>query len=243
MPTVPHVPWEYKNIPIPPGIRDKVVELLKSKMAAGVYEPSQSSYRCRWFCILKKNGTLRIIHDLQPLNKVSIRDAGQLPVIDDFVEPFGGSQCFTVFDLFWGFDARLVHPKSRDLTAFYTPLGLLRITSLPMGYTNSPAEFQNCTSFIIHPEIPDVANIFIDDLGIKGPRSEYLDKDGNPETLERNKDVRRFIWEHANDVDRVMHRFECAGATFAPKKIRICRPEAVIVGQTCSKLGRMPDKD
>jgi hypothetical protein len=54
MPTVPHTPWEYKNIPIPPGIRNKVIELLKEKIAAGVYEPSQSSYRSRWFCVLKK---------------------------------------------------------------------------------------------------------------------------------------------------------------------------------------------
>ena len=45
MPTVPHTPWEYKNIPIPPGIREKVIEMLKSKMDAGVYEQSQSSYR------------------------------------------------------------------------------------------------------------------------------------------------------------------------------------------------------
>lgn len=105
MPTVPHTPWEYKNIPIPPGIRDKVIEMLKSKIDAGVYEPSQSSYRGRWFCVLKKNGSLRIVHDLQPLNKVSIHDAGQLPIVDDFVESYGGHQCYTVFDLFWGFDA------------------------------------------------------------------------------------------------------------------------------------------
>ncbi|KAJ7232612.1 hypothetical protein B0H12DRAFT_1028931, partial [Mycena haematopus] len=36
--TVPHVPWEYKNIPIPPGILNKVIEVLKLKMEAGVYE-------------------------------------------------------------------------------------------------------------------------------------------------------------------------------------------------------------
>ncbi|KAL1684603.1 hypothetical protein GGG16DRAFT_35846, partial [Schizophyllum commune] len=54
--TIPHKAWEYKNIPIPPGIHDKVIELLKEKMKAGVYEPSQSSYRSRWFCVLKKNG-------------------------------------------------------------------------------------------------------------------------------------------------------------------------------------------
>ncbi|KAF7971177.1 hypothetical protein HWV62_21928 [Athelia sp. TMB] len=72
MPVVPHEPWELKNIPIPPGIRDKVIAILKEKLSAGVYEPSQSSYRSRWFCVLKKNGKLRLVHDLQPLNKISI---------------------------------------------------------------------------------------------------------------------------------------------------------------------------
>jgi hypothetical protein len=44
IPTVPHVLWEYHNIPIPPGIRDKVIEVFKHKISAGVYETSQSSY-------------------------------------------------------------------------------------------------------------------------------------------------------------------------------------------------------
>ncbi|EKM49149.1 uncharacterized protein PHACADRAFT_67400, partial [Phanerochaete carnosa HHB-10118-sp] len=56
IPIVPHEPWAFSNIPIPPGIREKVVELLKEKIAAGVYEASQSSYRSRWFCVIKKNG-------------------------------------------------------------------------------------------------------------------------------------------------------------------------------------------
>ncbi|KAI0809289.1 hypothetical protein BC629DRAFT_1282289, partial [Irpex lacteus] len=56
IPVVPHIPWAFSNIPIPPGIKDKVIELLKEKIEAGVYEPSQSSYRSRWFCVLKKSG-------------------------------------------------------------------------------------------------------------------------------------------------------------------------------------------
>ena len=100
--TIPHTPWEYKNIPIPPGIRYKVIELLKEKMAAGVYEPTQSSFRSQWFCVLKKNGKLCIVCDLPPLNKISILDAGLLPILDDFVEPFAGRQCYTVFDPFLG---------------------------------------------------------------------------------------------------------------------------------------------
>jgi len=241
IPTIPHSAWEYKNIPIPPGIRDKVIDLLKHKIAAKVYEPSQSAYRSRWFCVLKKNGKLRIVHDLQPLNKVTIRDAGLPPIVDDFIEPFAGRQCYTVFDLFSGFDARRLDPRSRDLTAFLTPLRLLQLTSLPMGFTNSPAEFQKSMTFILQEEIPDVANIFIDDLPIKGPVSQYLDQYGEPEVLKENTGIRRFIWEHAQDVHRVMHRIGCAGATFAANKTQICKPEVVIVGQKCTPQGRLPD--
>jgi hypothetical protein len=130
------------------------------------------------------------VHDLQALNAVTIRDAGGPPILDDFVEPFAGRQCYTVFDLFWGFDARKVHPDSRDLTAFATPLGLLRLTSMPMGYTNSPAEFQKCMVFILRDEIPQVANIFIDDLPIRGPATIYPDENGDSETLKENPGIR-----------------------------------------------------
>ena len=124
------------------GLRQKIVDLLRSKIESGVYEHCQSSYRSNWFCVPKKNGTLRIVHDLQPLNGVTIRDAGLPPILDDFVEACAGRQCYTVLDMQSGFDARKMDPTSRDLTAFQTPLGLLHITSMPMGFTNSPAEFQ-----------------------------------------------------------------------------------------------------
>jgi hypothetical protein len=241
IPTVPHVPWEHTNRSIPAGLLDKILEVLKLKMKANVYEHSQSSYRSRWFVVLKKNGKLRIVHDLQPLNKVSIRDAGMLPIVDNFVEGFAGRQCYTVFDLFWGFDARKIHPKSRDLTAFMTPLGLLQITSLPTGFTNSPAEFQKCMTIVLQDEIPHTANIFVDDLPIKGPVTQYLDENGNPETLSENPGIRKFIWEHATAVHRVMHRVNCSGATFAANKAQICLPDVLIIGQRCNAKGREPD--
>ena len=75
IPVVPHIPWTEHNIPIPPGIRKRVVQLLREKIAVELYEPSQASYRSRWFCVLKKSGKLRIVHDLQPLNRVTIKDA------------------------------------------------------------------------------------------------------------------------------------------------------------------------
>jgi len=56
IPTIEHVPWALRNIPIPPGIYDRVISVIREKMAAGVYEPSSSSYRSWWFCVPKKDG-------------------------------------------------------------------------------------------------------------------------------------------------------------------------------------------
>ena len=45
IPTIAHTLWVHKNIPIPTGIMDEVIDLFKRKVAAGVYEPSDASYR------------------------------------------------------------------------------------------------------------------------------------------------------------------------------------------------------
>jgi hypothetical protein len=93
IPMIAHTPWIQKNIPIPTGIMDKVIDLFKRKVAAGVYEPSDASYRSRWFCVKKKNGSLRIVHDLQPLNAVTIRNAAVPPFVDQFVESMAARAC------------------------------------------------------------------------------------------------------------------------------------------------------
>ncbi|KAL5501136.1 hypothetical protein ACEPAH_9523 [Sanghuangporus vaninii] len=107
IPTVDHTPWVMKNIPIPPGIFNEVVQIIKDKINSGVYEPSNSSYRSRWFCVVKKDGkSLRLVHDLQPLNKVSIRDPSVPYPTEHIAETFGGHTCYTTLDLFVAFDQR-----------------------------------------------------------------------------------------------------------------------------------------
>jgi transposase InsO family protein len=96
-------------------------------------------------------------------------------------------------------------------------------------------------SIVLQDEIPKIANIFIDDVPIQGPATQYLDSEGKPEVLEENPGIRRFIWEHAQDVHRIMHKIKYAGATFAASKAQICRPEVLIVGQVCNANGRIPD--
>ena len=240
MPVVDHVPWQEKNMQLPKGYEERIMKLLKEKKDAGVYENAQSSYRSRWFWVEKKNGDLRLVHDLQKLNGISIRDAGVPPILDEFVESYAGRSVYTVLDMYWGFHARMLHEDSRDMTAFQTPLGELRIVSLPMGYTNSPAEFQACMMFILQHEVPEKAGVFIDDIPIKGPPTRYLGPDGQPECLTQNPGIRRFVWEHLNDVHRILHRIGEAGGTVSGKKMQLCSPEVEIVGHKCSSKGREP---
>ena len=160
--------------------------------------------------------------------------------MEEFVEGFAGRTVYSVLDMYWGFYARMVHPKSRDMTTFQTPMGALRITSLPMGYTNSPAEFQACMSYILHDEIPEKAGVFIDDVPIKGPITEYLDQNGDPETLTENPGIRKFMWEHLNDLHRILWRIGEAGGTVSGKKMQLCQKEATIVGHLCTREGRFP---
>ena len=44
MPVIEHKPWVLRNMPIPPGIYDEVCKIIRTKIDAGVYESSNSSY-------------------------------------------------------------------------------------------------------------------------------------------------------------------------------------------------------
>ena len=107
IPVVPHTPWVQRNIPIPPGIYKEVCALIKKKIDAGVFEPSNSSYRSRWFCVVKKDGkSLRIVQSLESLNKVTIQHSGVPPFTDQLAEQFAGCACGSMMDLFVGYDER-----------------------------------------------------------------------------------------------------------------------------------------
>jgi hypothetical protein len=242
IPIIEHVPWAQRNIPIPAGILNEVIQIFKDKFAAGVYEHSDASYRSRWFCVKKKSGALRLVHDLQPLNAVTIRNSGVPPLAEQLIEAMAGRACYSMLDLFVGYDHRTLDITSRDLTTIQSPIGAVRLTCLPQGWTNAIAIFHEDVRFILEPEIPDVAWPFLDDCSIKGPPSRYETQGGGYETHPDNTSIRKFIWEHLCDVHRILHRLRRAGATVSAQKLFIAVPEVIILGHKCTYEGRVPDE-
>ena len=244
IPVVPHKPWVLKNIPIPPGLYPEVCRIIKSKIDAGVYEPSNSSYRSRWFCVLKKDGkSLRLVHSLEPLNEVTIAHSGLPPATETLAAQFAGRACGGMLDLYVGYDERTLSESSRDLTTFQTPFGALRLVTLPMGWTNSVPIFHDDVTFILQPEIPEITIPFIDDVPIKGPASKYMNSDGMYEMIPENKGIRRFVWEHFQNLNRVVQRMKYCGGTFSGPKTTLCASEIVVVGHRCTYNGRLPETD
>ena len=244
IPVVPHKPWVLKNIPIPPGLYPEVCRIIKTKLDAGVYEPSNSSYRSRWFCVLKKDGVnLRLVHSLEPLNEVTIAHSGVPPATEYLAAQFAGRSCGGLFDLYVGYDERTLAESSRDLTTFQTPFGALRLVTLPMGWTNSVPIFHDDVTYILQPEIPDVTVPYIDDVPVKGPKSRYVLPDGSYEMIPENSGIRRFVWEHFQNLNRVVQRMKYCGGTFSGYKTVLCAPEITVVGHRCTMEGRMPETD
>ena len=72
-----------------------------------MYELSAAAYRSCWFCMLKQAGkTLRLMHDLQPLNTVTVWDSSVPPFVEHLAESFTRYVVYGMMDLFTGYDQR-----------------------------------------------------------------------------------------------------------------------------------------
>ena len=203
--TVPHTPWILRNIPISPLSWDQAIQIIKDCIASGVYEPSATAYWLCWFCMLKQDGkTLRLVHNLQPLNAVTIQDSLVPPFIEHLAELFSGYVVYGMMDLFPGYDQRLLHMNSWDMTTFNSPLRPHHLTTLTMGHTNTVQIYQANMAFILQDEIPHHTMLFIDDLPMKSETSLYQRLDGSYEMIPENPGIRLFIWKHLTIIHRIL---------------------------------------
>jgi len=187
--TIPHEAWQAPGFKVPRALVLTVVDMLKERLAHGILEYGQGPYRNQWFLVKKKNGKYRLVNAAMPMNKVTIRDANMPPSADEFSENFAGCQIASLIDFFSGYDQVELDIRSRDMTAFMTPLGLLRQTTLPQGATNSVAQFVRIVTKILQDHIPDICLPFLDDIGVKGPTTTYDDFEDAP-------GIRKYIQMH-----------------------------------------------
>jgi hypothetical protein len=99
---------------------------------------------------------------------------------------------------------------------------------------------QGDINYILRDEIPLFTVLFIDDVAVKGPVTRYENADGTYENIPENSGIRRFIWEHLANVNRILQRLKYVGGTFSGKKLELCIPTIIILGQQCNYEGHVP---
>lgn len=109
-----------------------------------------------------------MINVAQGLNAIAIKNVSLPPSADDFCEDFARFLLVSTSDLFSGSNQYNSVPESPNMTAFMTHFGLLRITTLPEGYTNRVQAFDR----VIHKELQDAISgncgkPFIDGVAVK----------------------------------------------------------------------------
>ncbi len=201
----------------------------------GVIEPYHAPYQNPWYIVKKSTpGKYRLVNIAVELNRVTIREANLRPSADEFSEEFAGCTISSVIDFFSFYNQVELNEESRDLTAFMTPLSFMRMITLAQGATNWVAQFVRIVLKILAPHLRSHAKLFLDDVGLKGPKTTY-----NNEELA--SEIRRYLVEYIQNLDKVLADLERAGVTIAGAKSQFFRAGIKIVGYICDANGRHLD--
>lgn len=233
--TIPHKAWQAAAYQVPKPLREEAVRMFRERIEAGTLEPGYGPYRNPWFLVEKKDGGHRVINSAVHINAVTIRDAMLPPDVEEFAEHVSGRPLISLTDIFSGFDNNGLHKESRDMTAIATPLGLLRQTTLPMGWTNSPPEFCRSMAKIVEAHMPNVAQPYVDDLVTTN------DRGGSMETLAL-AGVRKEVLVHIQRLDQVLADIERANIVIAGSKSHFLSQRLQVVGYDCGADGRRPSR-
>ncbi|GBG72733.1 hypothetical protein CBR_g12300 [Chara braunii] len=102
-----------------------------------------------------------------------------------------------------------------------------------MGFTNAVAEAQRRMLAVAGDMFPEKCESYIDDNPIKGAQEK--------DETEVQPGIRRFVWDHLQDIKDLLRRFLVYNITASGRKSILAVPEVTILGFRCSAYGRKPD--
>lgn len=187
----------------------------------GIIEVSNSAFSSNCHLVPKKNGKQRLVINYKPINKVAIRDEYQIPMIGDIMGALVGQKIFTVLDATEGFHQVKLDEKSREFTAFQTPIGLFQYKRVPFGFVNSPAIFQRAINEVLRPGLFKKCAAYVDDIIIFG----------------------RTIEEHNSNLTWVLEQCEKHNLKINPAKCQFGKSEVTFLGRRLSEKGVTPVLD
>jgi hypothetical protein len=145
---------------------------LKELLDKGYIHLSSSNWGSPALFVKKKDQSLRLCVDYQPLNVITIKNKYPLPRIDILFYQLAGSKVFSMVDLHSGYHQIKIRPEDIPKTSFSTRYGLYEYLVMSFGLTNAPAYFMYLMNSVFMPELENFVVVFIDDILIYSKSEE-----------------------------------------------------------------------
>lgn len=203
---------------VSPAILQILYSEVDSMLSRGIIEESRSAWSSPVLVVKKPDGKKRFCLDCRAVNKLTVKDAYPMPIIDGIFASLNETVYISSIDLKEAFWQVELEPESRDKTAFTVPgRPLYQFVRMPFGLCNAPQTLCRLMDKVIPSILRDYVFVYMDDLLV-------VSKDFD-EHLERLKTVAKCLRE--------------ANLTINVRKSKFCMKEIKylghIVGHGCIK--------
>ncbi len=134
----------------------------------GVIKPSTSPYAFNIIIVGKKDGAGegmdRMCINYAPLNEVTEKDSGPIPIIKKYLSLFHGVKWLTVLNLASAYWQILLTKRSQKYTAFLTAYGLYQFKVMLFGLVNALATFQKLMNDVLKDYLRKFCLVYLDDI-------------------------------------------------------------------------------
>jgi hypothetical protein len=137
---------------------------LNELLDKGYIHPSSSPWGCPALFVKKKDKSLRLCVDYQPLNAVTMKNKYPLPHIDILFDQLSGARVFSNVDLHSDYHQIKIHLEDIRKTAFSTRYGSYEYLVMSFGLTNALAHFMYLMNSVFMPKLNKFVMVFIDDI-------------------------------------------------------------------------------
>lgn len=204
-----------------PKMMEIAYKQLDSYLEQGFIEESTSPWRSSFVIGTRQNGEPRFCIDYRDVNKITKKDAYNIPHMDSILDRLRKAKYVSTIDLRNAYHHIPLEESSKEITAFYVPgRGLFQFRKLPFGLTNSAPAFQRVMDHLIEPGWDNVFT-YLDDVIIA------------TETFE----------DHLKWLEKVITKLHAAGLTINREKSSFGCKEVKYLGYVLSKEGLKIDWD
>jgi hypothetical protein len=156
---------------IPKELAELKVQL-NELLDKGYIRPCSSPWGCPALFVKKKDQSLRLCIDYQPLNAITVKNKYPLPRIVILSDQLAGTKVFSKVDLHSGYHQIKIHLEDVPKTAFSTRYRLYEYLVMSFGLNNAPAHFMYLMNSVFMPELDKFVMVFIDDILVYSKNEE-----------------------------------------------------------------------